>query len=346
MLGGRGRNVGGVDAITSASTTARIRDLANGTEYVCRAFAANEIGVSHASALSDIVRPCSGLLDCNPAALPIVVGTVSLLSLGILLALFGIYRERSQGYVLAVLDGVHSANIGKRSRLGIEVVRPEGAGKSARSSPIGARRLTSASRCAAAVSSGLPTRPEARTSRRATWSSSSTRSACGTSSCCMRSRRSLPRRSPRGADPDENGSGARPIDITGTPSYGCRRSSARWVRQRIPRVTLADVLRTAGMRWGLRRHDCRPRRSVHAPGRLRVARRRHEHHGRGPSRSAHSRSIFPTTRWLISDAASRRHAGPPGSSSAIGRRASSSRRSGRSQTTGRTSTTSGGWRGG
>ena len=113
-------------AITSASTTARIRDLANGTEYVCRAFAANEIGVSDASALSDVVRPCSGLLDCNPAALPIVVGTVSLLSLGILLALFGIYRERSQGYVLAVLDGVHSANIGKRSRLGIEVVRPEG----------------------------------------------------------------------------------------------------------------------------------------------------------------------------------------------------------------------------
>ena len=111
-------------AITSASTSARIRDLANGTEYVCRAFAANEIGVSPASAISDLVRPCSGLLDCNPAALPIVVGTVSLLSLGILLALFGIYRERSQGYVLAVLDGVHSANIGKRSRLGIEVVRP------------------------------------------------------------------------------------------------------------------------------------------------------------------------------------------------------------------------------
>ena len=55
-----------------------------------------------------------------------MVGTVSLLSLGILLALFGIYRERSQGYVLAVLDGVHSANIGKRSRLGIEVVRPPG----------------------------------------------------------------------------------------------------------------------------------------------------------------------------------------------------------------------------
>ena len=82
-------------AITSASTSARIRDLTNGPDYVCRAFASNAVGVSDASALSDVVRPCSGLLDCNPLALPIVVGTVSLLSLGILLALFGIYRERS-----------------------------------------------------------------------------------------------------------------------------------------------------------------------------------------------------------------------------------------------------------
>ena len=114
-----GHHVGEHDAHGSATWQ-------TGPNYVCRAFAANEIGVSDASALSDIVRPCSGLLDCNPAALPIVVGTVSLLSLGILLALFGIYRERSQGYVLAVLDGVHSANIGKRSRLGIEVVRPPG----------------------------------------------------------------------------------------------------------------------------------------------------------------------------------------------------------------------------
>ena len=38
-------------AITSASTSARIRDLPNGTDYVCRAFAANEVGVSDASAI-------------------------------------------------------------------------------------------------------------------------------------------------------------------------------------------------------------------------------------------------------------------------------------------------------
>jgi hypothetical protein len=114
------------DSVTSASTTARIRDLPNGSEYVCRAFATNEVGVSDASPLSDFVRPCSGLLDCNPLAAPIVGGVLALLILGIALALYGIYRERSQGYVLAVLDGVHRANLGKGSRLGIELVRPPG----------------------------------------------------------------------------------------------------------------------------------------------------------------------------------------------------------------------------
>jgi hypothetical protein len=112
--------------VTSASTTALIRDLLNGSEYVCRAFASNELGVSAASPLSDVVRPCSGLLDCNPIVAPILAGIVGLLTLGILLALFGIYRERSRGYVLAVVDVVHTANLGKGSRLGIELVRAPG----------------------------------------------------------------------------------------------------------------------------------------------------------------------------------------------------------------------------
>jgi fibronectin type III domain protein len=113
-------------SLTSASTTARIRELSNGTEYVCRVFAANELGLSDASPLSALVRPCSGMLDCNPLALPIVTGVLAVLVIGILLALYGIYRERSQGYVLAVLDVVHTANLGKGSRLGIEVVRRPG----------------------------------------------------------------------------------------------------------------------------------------------------------------------------------------------------------------------------
>jgi Fibronectin type III domain/von Willebrand factor type A domain len=114
------------DSVTSASTTARIPDLVNGTEYVCRAFASNVIGVSAASPLSDVVRPCSGLLECSPLAGPVLAGIVGLLTLGIIIALIVFVRERTQGYVLAVLDVVYTANLGKGSRLGIELVRSPG----------------------------------------------------------------------------------------------------------------------------------------------------------------------------------------------------------------------------
>jgi hypothetical protein len=107
--------------ITSASTTTQIRKIVKGTEYVCRVFATNAIGVSAASPLSAAIRPCGGFLECNPALGPVIGGFVGLLVLGILVALFLIYRERSQGYVLAVLDNAHTANLGKGSRLGIEV---------------------------------------------------------------------------------------------------------------------------------------------------------------------------------------------------------------------------------
>ena len=42
---------------------------------------------------------------------------------GLLAALAALYRGRRRGYVVAVLDGVHSANLGHRSRLGIKLVR-------------------------------------------------------------------------------------------------------------------------------------------------------------------------------------------------------------------------------
>ena len=98
---------------------ATIPNLKNGTDYVCRAFARNTTGVSDASAISDSVRPCNGLLECNGLVLPIVGGLGALLAAGILLALIALYRGRTTGYVLAVVDIVHSANIGHGSTLGI-----------------------------------------------------------------------------------------------------------------------------------------------------------------------------------------------------------------------------------
>ena len=115
-----------VEVASPELTTQRIGDLTNGTEYVCRVFALSAIGPSDASPVSDIVRPCGSMFDCNPLALPILGGIMGLLALGVLVALFLLYRERTQGYVLAVLDVVHTANLGRGSTLGIELTRAEG----------------------------------------------------------------------------------------------------------------------------------------------------------------------------------------------------------------------------
>lgn len=112
-----------IDVVSSGITTAEIGNLTNGVEYVCRAFAANAAGLSDPSEASDAVRPCGSLLECNPVVSPIL-GLLGLLALGGLLAtLLALYRGRTRGYVVAVVDVVHTANLGHGSRLGIGFVR-------------------------------------------------------------------------------------------------------------------------------------------------------------------------------------------------------------------------------
>ncbi|MDQ3128761.1 MAG: fibronectin type III domain-containing protein, partial [Chloroflexota bacterium] len=113
----------GIDAPPD-KPTAEIRELKNGTSYVCRAFAENATGTSAASPLSDAFRPCGSPLECNPILVPALGGLVGVLVLGILVALFLLYRGRTTGYVVAVVDVVHTANIGHGSTLGISFVRP------------------------------------------------------------------------------------------------------------------------------------------------------------------------------------------------------------------------------
>jgi hypothetical protein len=113
---------GAID-VSADTTTAQIGNLANGVGYVCRAFAANSIGVSDASPLSDAVKPCGSLLECNAVLLPVVGALVLVLIGGILAALITLFRGRTKGHVVAVLDVVHTANVGHGSRLGIALVR-------------------------------------------------------------------------------------------------------------------------------------------------------------------------------------------------------------------------------
>ena len=112
-----------VDVASADNTTARIDNLTNGVGYVCRAFTANAAGLSEASPLSDVVSPCGSFLECN-SLLPPVLGILGVvLAGGLLLVLVALMRDRSRGYVVAVVDVVHTANLGHGSRLGIGFVR-------------------------------------------------------------------------------------------------------------------------------------------------------------------------------------------------------------------------------
>jgi hypothetical protein len=114
--------LGSTDVGADATTTL-VGGLTNGVAYQCRAFAANTIGRSDASALSDSVKPCGAFLECNSTLLP-VFGLVALLLIGgIMAALIALFRGRQTGHVVAVLDVVHTANVGHGSKLGIAVVR-------------------------------------------------------------------------------------------------------------------------------------------------------------------------------------------------------------------------------
>jgi len=111
------------DIAASADPTIQIAGLANGTEYVCRAFSINQAGRSDASPLSNLAKPCGSSLDCNPTLVPIIAALGVLLGAGILLALIAFARSRRRGYVLAVVDVVHTANLGYGSNIGIGFVR-------------------------------------------------------------------------------------------------------------------------------------------------------------------------------------------------------------------------------
>jgi Fibronectin type III domain len=113
----------GVDVSSANATVGQVGNLTNGVSYICRAFAENLTGQSDASPTSDAVTPCGSLFECNPAAGPIA-GILGFLALGgLLVALVVLYRQRRGGYVVAVVDVVHIANLGRGSRLGIGFIR-------------------------------------------------------------------------------------------------------------------------------------------------------------------------------------------------------------------------------
>ncbi len=104
------------DVSSGADPTAQVRDLTNGVDYVCRAFALNAIGTSDASPISDAVRPCGSSFDCNPFLKPALAILGIALAVGLFLVGMALLRSRRRGYVLAVVDVVYTANLGYGSQ--------------------------------------------------------------------------------------------------------------------------------------------------------------------------------------------------------------------------------------
>jgi hypothetical protein len=111
------------DAPGTGVAGAQVGDLTNGAIYVCRAFAANTTGTSAASPLSDKVRPCSSFLECNGLSLPVVASVIGVLLGALLLGLYFLLRNRGGGYTVAVVDVLHTANLGGGGSLGIRFER-------------------------------------------------------------------------------------------------------------------------------------------------------------------------------------------------------------------------------
>jgi len=110
----------------SGPPSVRIENLTNGTPYTCRTFAKNAIGQSDASLASAFVKPCGSLLDCTGLLLPVLGILGAVLALGLLAVAIALFREGRRGYVLAVVDVVHTANLGGGNRVGFSFVRAPG----------------------------------------------------------------------------------------------------------------------------------------------------------------------------------------------------------------------------
>jgi hypothetical protein len=110
------------DVQLPGATKIDVGGLRNGTAYVCQATAENGSGTGAPSPLSDAVTPCDGPLECNGLVLPIAAALGGLVAIALLLGFLVLGRNRTGSYVVAVVDTVHSANLGGGSNLGLALL--------------------------------------------------------------------------------------------------------------------------------------------------------------------------------------------------------------------------------
>ena len=114
-----------VEVPGSGDATAQLTPLVNGVEYVCRAFAANETARARRRRCRMRVRPCSSFLECSGLSTPMIIGIAALLIGALLLGILALMRSRGGGYTVAVVDVIHTANLGGGSNLGLRFERTD-----------------------------------------------------------------------------------------------------------------------------------------------------------------------------------------------------------------------------
>ncbi len=103
----------------TASAGYRISGLTNETDYTCRSYAENELGVSPASAPSNQFLACNGLFQCNAWLLWLLWLLAALLLLFLLLWLISSWMNRTRRYIGAQVDGFPDIELGMGPEVGL-----------------------------------------------------------------------------------------------------------------------------------------------------------------------------------------------------------------------------------
>ena len=111
-----------VASAESTGTEATVTGVSNGSEYTCSATAVNKAGESKPSEQSDSVKPCSGLLGCNPWLLPLLILLLIAAAIAAALLAAWLYRQRTRGYVTAIIDGHPAFNLNRGPQTGLSFV--------------------------------------------------------------------------------------------------------------------------------------------------------------------------------------------------------------------------------
>jgi hypothetical protein len=93
-----------VASAESRGTQATVTGVSNGSEYTCSATAVNKAGESKPSEQSDSVKPCNGILECNPWIAPLLFLALLLALILILLLFIYWWYQRTRGFVTATID--------------------------------------------------------------------------------------------------------------------------------------------------------------------------------------------------------------------------------------------------